>query len=58
MVGSVNQKIESHKLFLQLLLQYVGCAEVFLSHPETESAVTFLKDKWIFVVRVIQALFQ
>ena len=29
---SANQKIESHKFFLQLL-QYVGCAEVFLKPP-------------------------
>ena len=37
------------------LLRYVGCAEVliFLSHPETESAVTSFTDKRIFVVRVI-----
>ena len=29
----------------------------FLSHPETESAVTFLTDKRIFVVRVIYKLY-
>ena len=27
--------------------------EYFLSHPETESAVTFLTDERIFVVRII-----
>ena len=31
-VGSANQKIESHEFFLRLL-QYVGCAEVFLKPP-------------------------
>ena len=32
MLGSANQKIESHKFFF-LLLQYVGFAEVFLKPP-------------------------
>ena len=31
-VGSTNQKIESHEFFLRLL-QYIGCAEVFLKPP-------------------------
>ena len=31
-VGSANQKIESHEFFLRLL-QYAGCAKVFLKPP-------------------------
>ena len=31
-IGSANQKIESHEFFLRIL-QYVGCAKVFLNPP-------------------------
>ena len=51
-VGSANQKIESHE-FSSDYCSMLVVPKYFLSHPETESAVTFLTDKRIFVVRVI-----
>ena len=51
-VGSANQKIESHD-FSSDYCSMLVVPKYFLSHSETESAVIYLTDKWIFVVRVI-----